>query len=69
MFVKRKAIAFVLLVITTIGVVFGLVGCKDDRYYCDYCHQWYVGQPYYVLEGTVDSTLCETCHQEWERTH
>ena len=43
-----------------------LGACGEQSYQCDYCSQRYSDNPYYVLIGTVDLTLCANCYQKYE---
>ena len=61
--VKRICVIIVvlsifLLIVSTFSI------CKRKQYWCDNCQQLYNdGHSRYVLIGTVDRTLCESCYR------
>lgn len=43
-----------------------LTACSiKDRFYCEHCHQTKVDTPHHITVGTVDTTVCTDCYQQY----
>ncbi len=37
-----------------------------DCFYCEHCHQTKVDTPHHITVGTVDTTVCADCYQQFK---
>lgn len=36
-----------------------------ERFFCEHCHRTVTEKPIFITEGTVDTTVCSDCYQDY----
>ena len=62
----RNSFRLILLLLTAAVTLLSLSACGSlDRFYCEHCHQTKVDTLHHITVGTVDTTVCTDCYQQY----
>ena len=63
----RNSFRLILLLLTAAVTLLSLSACSiKDRPYCEHCHQTKVDTSHHITVGTVDTTVCTDCYQQYK---